>query len=254
MDQKLKNYSSGMQVRLAFSMATRANADILLIDEVLAVGDADFQRKCFDYFRLLKRKNKTVVFVSHDMNAVREYCDRAVMIEKSRVVTAGDTEKVALEYTKLFTEKERSRGANGEISKRWGDGTIKYSSVAVQPQVVREEKTIKIVAKAKAYKVIENPVFGFVIKNTAGQHIIGTNSKIKHYSLDKVKAGEDLTIEWEVPHVFGDGTYSIDVAVQRTDGTRECDWWEDATTFTVFKEERTPYIITPEVNLVIKST
>ena len=80
MDQQLKNYSSGMQVRLAFSVATRAKADILLIDEVLAVGDADFQRKCFEYFKRLKKAKTTVVFVSHDMNAVREYCDRAVLI------------------------------------------------------------------------------------------------------------------------------------------------------------------------------
>ncbi|HMH30872.1 MAG TPA: ABC transporter ATP-binding protein, partial [Methylomirabilota bacterium] len=81
MDQKLKNYSSGMQVRLAFSMAVRAEADILLIDEVLAVGDADFQRKCFDYFRSLKGAGTTVVFVTHDMDAVREYCDQAILIE-----------------------------------------------------------------------------------------------------------------------------------------------------------------------------
>ncbi len=73
MDQKLKNYSSGMQVRLAFACATMAEADILLVDEVLAVGDADFQRKCFAYFRQLKKANKTVVFVTHDMNAIREY-------------------------------------------------------------------------------------------------------------------------------------------------------------------------------------
>src|SRR4029079_5287087 len=81
MDQKLKNYSSGMQVRLAFSMAVRAKADILLVDEVLAVGDADFQRKCFNYFKSLKKNRQTVVFVSHDMEAVKEYCDRALLID-----------------------------------------------------------------------------------------------------------------------------------------------------------------------------
>ncbi len=87
MDQRLKNYSSGMQVRLAFSVATiLAESDILLIDEVLAVGDADFQRKCFNYFKKLKKDKKTVVFVSHDMDAVREYCDRALLIDDSKVV------------------------------------------------------------------------------------------------------------------------------------------------------------------------
>jgi ABC-2 type transport system ATP-binding protein len=104
MDQKLKNYSSGMQVRLAFSMAVRAEADILLIDEVLAVGDADFQKKCFDYFRKLKSQHTTVVFVSHDMGAVREYCDRALLIENNEVQLIGATKKVASEYDSIFNK------------------------------------------------------------------------------------------------------------------------------------------------------
>ena len=81
MDQKLKFYSSGMQVRIAFSVATHAKADILLIDEVLAVGDAAFQRKCFEHFRALKKSKTTIVFVTHSMDAVREFCDRAILIE-----------------------------------------------------------------------------------------------------------------------------------------------------------------------------
>lgn len=108
MDQKLKNYSSGMQVRLAFSVATvLAESDILLIDEVLAVGDADFQRKCFSYFKSLKNQNKTVVFVSHDMNAVREYCDRAILIDNAMITAEGSTHKISNEYTKLFKKQTK---------------------------------------------------------------------------------------------------------------------------------------------------
>jgi ABC-2 type transport system ATP-binding protein len=103
MDQRLKNYSSGMQVRLAFSVATRAEADILLIDEVLAVGDADFQRKCFDYFRSLKKKGTTVVFVTHDMSAVKDYCDRVILVEDGVIKSEGEASSVAKEYTKLFS-------------------------------------------------------------------------------------------------------------------------------------------------------
>lgn len=103
MDQMLKNYSSGMQVRLAFSVATRAEADILLIDEVLAVGDADFQRKCFEYFRSLKSAGKTVVFVTHDMSAVKKYCDRAILIEDSKMVYAGSAADTADRYLELFS-------------------------------------------------------------------------------------------------------------------------------------------------------
>lgn len=103
MDQKLKNYSSGMQVRLAFSMAVRAEADILLIDEVLAVGDADFQKKCFDYFRKLKSQETTVVFVSHDMDAVKEFCSEAILIEDGYIVAKGLSNKVGKQYLKLFS-------------------------------------------------------------------------------------------------------------------------------------------------------
>jgi ABC-2 type transport system ATP-binding protein len=105
MDQKLKNYSSGMQVRIAFSMATRANADILLVDEVLAVGDAAFQRKCFDHFRALKQAGTTIVFVTHNMNAVRDFCDRAILIEKGGIAAEGAADEVADKYLEMFVAK-----------------------------------------------------------------------------------------------------------------------------------------------------
>lgn len=100
MDQKLKNYSSGMQVRLAFSIAIRARSDILLIDEVLAVGDAAFQQKCYNYFDKLKKSNKTIILVTHDMSAVKMFCDRALMIEKGEIVKIGKPEDVSIEYEK----------------------------------------------------------------------------------------------------------------------------------------------------------
>src|SRR6266568_9145482 len=99
MDQKLKNYSSGMQVRLAFSIAIRAKTDILLLDEVLAVGDAAFQQKCYDYFEELKSQKKTVVFVSHDMSAVRRFCTRAIYIKNGDMLHDGDPAEVADMYT-----------------------------------------------------------------------------------------------------------------------------------------------------------
>ena len=101
MDQKLKNYSSGMQVRLAFSIAIRAKGDILLLDEVLAVGDAAFQQKCNDYFASL-HGNQTVILVTHNMENVVKYCDRAILIEKGRIKLDGDPEKVAEAYKNLW--------------------------------------------------------------------------------------------------------------------------------------------------------
>ena len=101
MDRKLKNYSSGMQVRLAFSIAIRAKGDILILDEVLAVGDAEFQQKCNDYFRSL-HGNQTVILVTHNMENVEEFCDRAILLEKGKVTMDGDPKKVAEAYKKLW--------------------------------------------------------------------------------------------------------------------------------------------------------
>lgn len=102
MDQKLKNYSSGMQVRLAFSIAIRAKGDILILDEVLAVGDAEFQKKCNDYFESLHGK-QTVILVTHSMDNVKKFCDRAIMIENGKIVCEGSSEKVAKAYTDLWS-------------------------------------------------------------------------------------------------------------------------------------------------------
>lgn len=102
MDQKLKNFSSGMQVRLAFSIAIRAKGDILLLDEVLAVGDAEFQKKCNEYFAAVKGQ-QTVILVTHDMSNVTKYCTRAILIENGKVILDGEPKKVAEAYEKLWS-------------------------------------------------------------------------------------------------------------------------------------------------------
>jgi len=105
-DQKLKNYSSGMQVRLAFSIAIRARGDILLLDEVLAVGDAAFQQKCTDYFQSLHDRKQTVILVTHSMENVRKFCDRAILLEQGKVVKDGDPFKVADAYNEMLGIKK----------------------------------------------------------------------------------------------------------------------------------------------------
>lgn len=102
MDAKLKNYSSGMQVRLAFSIAIRAKGDILILDEVLAVGDAAFQEKCNNYFASLRGSKQTVILVTHSMENVRKFCNRAILIEKGKIATEGDPETVAKAYESLW--------------------------------------------------------------------------------------------------------------------------------------------------------
>jgi ABC-type polysaccharide/polyol phosphate transport system ATPase subunit len=98
---KLRNYSSGMYVRLAFSVMLQIEADILLIDEVLAVGDASFQQKCFDQFDRMREEGKTIIFVSHGMDSIQRFCDRAVLINRGNLVAIGDTEEISEQYLKL---------------------------------------------------------------------------------------------------------------------------------------------------------
>ncbi|MFD0704713.1 ABC transporter ATP-binding protein [Alloscardovia venturai] len=111
MDQKLKNYSSGMQVRLAFSVAIKAQGDILVLDEVLAVGDEAFQRKCDNFFTEIKKDpTKTVILVTHDMGAVKKYCNNAVLIKDGEVIASGDKDDVADRYTlENFKREEKEK-------------------------------------------------------------------------------------------------------------------------------------------------
>lgn len=117
MDQKLKNYSSGMQVRLAFSVAIQAQGDILVLDEVLAVGDEAFQRKCDAYFAKVKKDaNKTVILVTHDMNAVKRYCNKAVLIKDGEVIVNGDKNDVANRYTLENLANKTDAQASGKTN------------------------------------------------------------------------------------------------------------------------------------------
>jgi ABC-2 type transport system ATP-binding protein len=240
MDQKLKNYSSGMQVRLAFSVATRAKADILLIDEVLAVGDADFQRKCFNYFKSLKKDAITVIFVSHDMDAVREYCDRAVLIDKSVIVDMGDPDEIAQQYTKLFTDVENVT-TEGSEEGRWGNGDMKTSSITVDS----DEKTIQIHHQAVAAQDLTDPIIGIRIRSVSGESITGTNTKIENIKIGSVTKGQTIHLTWTLPNVLADGQYFIDPAILASDGVEVFDWWDEARKFKVNKKRNLPYSVDP---------
>ena len=248
MDQKLKNYSSGMQVRLAFSIAIKVNSDILLLDEVLAVGDAAFQKKCFDYFRQLKKDKKTVVFISHDMNAIREYCDRAILIEKGKILDSGPAESVAQSYTKLFL-----RGTTPIITTqkgRWGTGRAKILKASVKQ--TPEHVVISVVNEFK--EACDEPVFGLQIKNPIGLKIFESNTKWERVKLGKIKAGQKVTINWRIANIFTNGPQTVTPALSDYDGAEFYDWWEEATTFEVDKDKVTSAVTLPETKIEIKNT
>ncbi len=253
MDQKLKNYSSGMQVRLAFSLAIRAEADVLLVDEVLAVGDADFQRKCFDYFRNLKKNKKTVVFVTHDMDAVREYCDRAILIEKNQLSAEGSPAKIATLYSRMFTESPNPK-ADEKNSKRWGDKAITINKVFTQDKnLTDEDDCLSLSVSLESHIVSEEPIAGFAIKNAVGEGVVGTNTKIERISLGTLKSGKPHDVQWKIPNIFSDGIYVVDVAVLANDGITVHDWWESACSFKVYKDKTTLYQVQPPIEFKNKS-
>lgn len=262
MDQKLKNYSSGMQVRLAFSVATMlAESDVLLIDEVLAVGDADFQKKCFEYFKKLKKQRKAVIFVTHDMSAVREYCDRAILIDNSKLVFSGNSEQAAQEYTKIFfrslEEEQKLEGRQSETVSKWGEGGVDISGITVSRgsfSVEDENITIcyKVTANDKFIDIV-NP--GFVIKNEQGQAVCGTNTVIADYSkrIDLTDKNRAFEVRWLIPNIFNEGKYTVDAAVLSCSNGSTLQWWIDAISFRVINDKSTPYLISPKTTVEIKS-
>jgi ABC-2 type transport system ATP-binding protein len=250
MDQKLKNYSSGMQVRLAFSIAIKAQSDILLIDEVLAVGDAAFQKKCFDYFMKLKKENKTVVFVTHDMSAARQYCDRGIMIENGKILKAGYIEKVAQAYQKMFNDElaaQRDTSSEND-EKRWGTGKLKATKVSVKTST---EKIILDVTY-KAHQDIPKPVFGFNVYNIRGMNILEGNTIRKKIKTEPMSAGDTAVLSWEFTNMLASDTYSVSVSSCNQEVTEFYDWYNEAAHFIVPKEGNTAAFTDPPIKATYK--
>jgi len=254
MDQKLKNYSSGMQVRLAFSVATiLAESDVLLIDEVLAVGDADFQRKCFDYFRKLKKDKKTVIFVSHDMNAVREFCDRVVFIEKSELVASGRPDRIAAKYSRMFMDEDGTDTVNSSTKpQRWGNKDLVFTKVEVNPKrLLDKTDLVSVLLKLKANVEVTSPMIGFSIKNASGQILVATNTKLENIDTGVVKKGEVLEMTFSLPNIFSDGQYMVDVAAETEDASEALDWWEEATKIVSYEASPVPFVTSPHIQVAV---
>ena len=222
MNQKLKNYSSGMQVRLAFSIAIKAQGDILILDEVLAVGDEAFQRKCNDYFYSQQKSKKTIVLVTHSMNAVRQFCNKAVLIDDGKIIFSGNPDKVASKYSKIF-EDELAKKRNEEMQKTESDtkkyqyGDIKLKNIEVlqrgKPSKVikfREDFTVEVTMIAK--KDYEDLLMGLPIIDQVGRPIVTLSTKL--LSKFNLKKGESKII-FNVQNVLREGDYYFNIAIQQ---------------------------------------
>lgn len=186
MDQKLKNYSSGMQVRLAFSVAIKAQGDILVLDEVLAVGDEAFQRKCDNFFKDVKKDpTKTVILVTHDMSAVRRYCNKAIMIDNGKVVDEGDPDDVADSYSLENISSDPSARAALKQMKKNRESFIEGKFISVP--VLKSKDTAKIAIKYKS--TTDRSAYIRVCVQAGGVNLMSLSSKdtkIKVLSDNKV--------------------------------------------------------------------
>jgi len=245
MNQKLKNYSSGMQVRLAFSLAIRAQSDILLVDEVLAVGDADFQRKCFDYFKQLKKDKKTVVFVSHDMNAVREFCDKGILLDRGVIKTAGDSKDIAREYALQFMDGYDNEGQAAGAPKRLGNK--KAEIISAKARI--ENGYVVADVSARVNESLDELVYGFHVIGADGVEVTAMNNRMmKVNDIKDPQPGSQIDFQWKMLNVFSDGKYSILLTL--VDGSyAQLDYFENAAQFRVKREERSNTAIFPPVEV-----
>jgi ABC-type polysaccharide/polyol phosphate transport system ATPase subunit len=221
-DLKLKNYSSGMYVRLAFATAVQVDAEILLIDEVLAVGDAAFQQKCFDELTRLQQTGRTMLFVTHDMGAVERFCDRAMLLEHGRVVDIGDPGSIARQYNQHnFRRTRQELGASpSELPPEnpavevlnavfeSPDGETALTAQQGEPGTVR--MTVHFTEE------VVDPIFALSLVNESGHPVFSTNTDAQRIETGRFAAGTDAAIILRFQNFLSPGRYKLIASVSRS--------------------------------------
>jgi len=216
-DLKLKNYSSGMTVRLAFAVMVQADADVLLIDEVLAVGDASFQQKCTDTFYAMRNAGKTIVLVTHDMGAVQRYCDRAMLIHDGVSTFMGDPEEVGRRYLQLNFSKDSGAIAAPDVHARIVDAWLEDRGGERQKNIGgREPIRVKTVIEAR--ERLENVVVGYHLYDVRGIHVLGFNYSPRETgdgAPEVLEEGQRLRVNVELENQLAAGHYFLKCWVSR---------------------------------------
>lgn len=229
MEERLKNYSSGMQVRLAFSIAIRAHADILLLDEVLAVGDEAFQKKCYSYFDKLKREKRTVILITHDMAAVERFCTKAVFIEDGHVKMIGKPYRIAAAYSRSNSQNyDRTTGLNSD-----NEGTVPFKIVLRGTDGkektmydFEETMTVDLSWQQKGVKHV-----GVAIFRENGEYVYGPNT----YQ-EKTSAIKDQTARYTVKLNLNEGRYFIKAGLMGANDTKVIAFIEEGPFFSVQRD------------------
>lgn len=254
-DQTVRTYSSGMQVRVAFSVATAFRPEILIVDEALSVGDSYFQHKSFDRIREFQKQGTTLLIVSHDRAAIQSLCSRAILLEAGTVIKDGKPEEVMDFYNAIIAEKESAtvkvqQLEDGSVQTRSGTGEASIESVSLynsagEPvEFVPVGDLISLHIKARINSDIPELVMGYMIKDRLGQSVYGTNTHHLGCKLEALRAGETLEYRFSFPANLGVGSYSVAVALHTTDNhiARNYEWRDLALMFNVINITREVFV------------
>ena len=242
-DMPVKNYSSGMYVRLGFAVATEIDPDVLLIDEVLAVGDVAFQLKCLDRIRQFQKKGKTLMFVSHALQTVEEFCDEAFLIHGGHLVEQGPPDEVVLKFIReymgegggIFTQEFGTREIEfGEV--QFVDSTGNNSGLFTAGQVMHVD--IPYVA----HKRVEKPVFGYTVKTGNGMVLYGSNTQLQKYEIPFVEGEGTVRLSFD-PLILMRGNYFLSLSIHSWDHGTQFHRREDWYPFAVRQEDDTPGLV-----------
>jgi ABC-type polysaccharide/polyol phosphate transport system ATPase subunit len=235
---KLKNYSSGMQVRLAFAVMVHVDADLLLIDEVLAVGDSAFQRKCLDSLMKARAEGRTILLVTHDMNSVQRFCDRAMLLDGGDLITIGDPREVSRRYEEL--NMARYGRSDGPAIAHAGDGSAAIVDCWLEDETGERAEQIphgrptRIRMEVEWRVTAEGPNFGFMISDERGRGVLALASESTIRDTGTFKAGENVTVDVALDCLLAGGSYSVSPEVRHgTAERRLMDHRENAASFEV---------------------
>ena len=232
--QPLRTYSSGMALRLAFAVCANINANILIIDEALAVGDAAFQAKCFSYLENFKKKGGSLILVSHDLNSIALLCENSILLNKGRLISQGKSINVINEYSKFlakFLSKQSEevqidsnrldQNKNLDSSKKENIQAISYggekgliSNVKINggnTAIIQSGDPFTISFKITAHTEIKEPIFALRIRDIRGIEIYGTNTKLLNFETPELKPGNELFVRFTQQANLGAGNYFISI-------------------------------------------
>jgi ABC-type polysaccharide/polyol phosphate transport system ATPase subunit len=240
MERPVKEYSSGMYVRLAFATAIHVEPDILVVDEALAVGDAVFANRCIRKFEELRERNVTVLFVSHDLGLVKQLSDRAILLLDGRIEAEGVPNDVINRYIGLVLSRQEAAKSAGNLrpSFRHGDGASEVVSIELlngrgeSVTTVSSGEPVTVRVRSRFHRAASDPMVGILIRTRIGMDVYGANTRIEHIRLGEIGSGSELEVNFNFECWLTPQQYTLTVATQNADGSSH-DWLDDALAFDV---------------------